>query len=409
MMKKLKNNLIELAYNNIPQYNHRINQMLEEKGLCDVNNIAFEDLPPYSKEDIKKWGIVNMLSIDVNRTKTVIQRTSGTTGEPMDIVWSHNDYISSLSTHWIYRYIRFNITPDDRCFVTEQGSIENGYSYIREGNQLVFNSSIVSQDSCNHIIKEIMEFKPKWMLCQLSVLFSILHLTSHDVKENMQFLRGIEFMSEPNVEYYKKAIEAVFPNVPMINMYGCTETNGIAYTCPQNHMHLMENNVFVEVLDKNDLPLPYGLDGNVCVTGLHNTIMPFIRYKLDDIGKIEKFECSCGNKSPIITLKQSRLSEILLFDNPNIYSGGSIYYPIKRLKNIKPTERDIVFKIFRFNLGDYVVGINNTLGYSTKIIEETFHSILNEYGITGINLRFIYDNIRKGGIEGILRIHEEKS
>ena len=89
--------------------------------------------------------------------------------------------------------------------------------------------------------------------------------------------------------------------VPVGNLYGSIEFNGIALTCPYNHMHVLYNNVLVETDD----------DNNLIITSLTNTYMPLIRYKIGDIGIIKNNNCACGFKGNILDLQRGRDKEVV--------------------------------------------------------------------------------------------------
>ena len=62
----------------------------------------------------------------------------------------------------------------------------------------------------------------------------------------------------------------------------------------------MSENVFVETVGEDDL----------CISSLHNKVMPFIRYKIGDKGKvIYEHNCPCGSREPVIDLQKARKND----------------------------------------------------------------------------------------------------
>ena len=90
------------------------------------------------------------------------------------------------------------------------------------------------------------------------------------------------------------------------NQYGANEVNSIAYECPKGHLHCMEDNVKVEILDDKGNAVEDGTTGNIYVTTLHNHAMPFDHYGIGDIGRLEKNTCDCGHKGKILHLESGR-------------------------------------------------------------------------------------------------------
>lgn len=72
-------------------------------------------------------------------------------------------------------------------------------------------------------------------------------------------------------------MEAFF-NCKVASQYGCYEVNSIAYECPFHKLHVMTENVYVEIVE----------DNQICITSKHNRVMPFVRYKVGDRGRLCK-------------------------------------------------------------------------------------------------------------------------
>lgn len=107
----------------------------------------------------------------------------------------------------------------------------------------------------------------------------------------------------------QKAIE--FFKVPVVNMYGSEEMNGIAYECPYHHMHRLSDNVYVECKVGDNIQ-NYG-EGEAIITNLINVAMPLIRYNQGDkIVLINPEEpCLCGTISPEIEFIKGRTLDII--------------------------------------------------------------------------------------------------
>jgi phenylacetate-CoA ligase len=72
--------------------------------------------------------------------------------------------------------------------------------------------------------------------------------------------------------------------VPIINEYGASELDIIAFTDRAGDWILSEENLYVEILDEANRPLPDGQEGRIIITALHNTAFPMVRYDIGDIG-----------------------------------------------------------------------------------------------------------------------------
>lgn len=80
--------------------------------------------------------------------------------------------------------------------------------------------------------------------------------------------------------------------------YGSRELGlGGAVTCPAfEGMHLRENDMIPEIIDRDGHVLPRGEWGELVVTTVQADAMPLVRYRTGDYTRILPGECPCGSK-----------------------------------------------------------------------------------------------------------------
>ena len=98
----------------------------------------------------------------------------------------------------------------------------------------------------------------------------------------------------------KKLMQDAF-GVPVVNEYGASELDLIAFTNTEDEFVLNSETLFVEVLDENNRAVPNGTSGRIVITGLYNKAHPMIRYDIGDTGIL----------SPASTLKKPLLQELI--------------------------------------------------------------------------------------------------
>ena len=81
----------------------------------------------------------------------------------------------------------------------------------------------------------------------------------------------------------KKLLETTF-GVPVINEYGASELDLIAFTNPKDEFIVNSETLFVEILDENNKAVPNGQSGRIIITSLYNKAHPLIRYDIGDTG-----------------------------------------------------------------------------------------------------------------------------
>jgi phenylacetate-CoA ligase len=99
---------------------------------------------------------------------------------------------------------------------------------------------------------------------------------------------------------------------PVFNQYGAQEFNRMAWDCSaQGPMHIDADNVLIEVLD-GDRVVEVGQEGELVVTGLANPLMPLIRYRIGDAGRLVAGSCPCGRGLPLLEITEGRMDDILV-------------------------------------------------------------------------------------------------
>lgn len=96
------------------------------------------------------------------------------------------------------------------------------------------------------------------------------------------------------------------------NKYGSRDCGELACECEAGGLHVLAPNVFIEILDKNDKPLPPGELGRVVVTFLGNRAFPILRFDIGDMAAMSSGACPCGRGFPVLERLEGRAVDFLL-------------------------------------------------------------------------------------------------
>ena len=108
--------------------------------------------------------------------------------------------------------------------------------------------------------------------------------------------------------------------------YSCTEGGELACECAQGHLHINEDWVILEAVDREGKPVAPGVQSDrVFITNLSNFIQPFIRYELTDRVVVHEEGCPCGRTTRWLEV-EGRTDDILTF------SGGVRVAPMSLYK-----------------------------------------------------------------------------
>ncbi len=140
-------------------------------------------------------------------------------------------------------------------------------------------------------------------------------------------LKACVVTSEMLFDDDKTLIETQF-GVPVINEYGASELDLIAFQNPKGEWQINSETLFVEILDKNDNILPLGEEGRVVITSLYNKAHPFIRYDIGDIGMLSKQSTA---KKPVLETLIGRTNDIAILPSGKRAAGLTFYYITKSI------------------------------------------------------------------------------
>ena len=111
-------------------------------------------------------------------------------------------------------------------------------------------------------------------------------------------------------------------------MYGANEVNGIALECPNGHMHILEQNVFVDIRKDNHN------NNTILVTSLKNTVTPIINYDLGDLVELDYNDCKCGERGRIVKIISGRIVDMINIDEKHMINPYIFSFAIEKINSI---------------------------------------------------------------------------
>ena len=138
-------------------------------------------------------------------------------------------------------------------------------------------------------------------------------------------LKACVVTSEMLFDDDKLLLETQF-GLPVINEYGASELDLIAFQNTKDEWQVNSETLFLEILDENDTVLPYGKEGRIVITSLYNKAHPFIRYDIGDIGILSK---DSTITKPILKKLIGRTNDIVVLPSGKKAAGLTFYYITK--------------------------------------------------------------------------------
>jgi phenylacetate-CoA ligase len=331
-------------------------------------------IPVMTKKDFQK-PLKERISKGYTIKSIYVNKTSGSSGDPF--VFAKDKYSHALT--WasnMYRFdwfgINFNSSYQARFYGIALDFIGNKKERIKDFLSKRYRFTIF--DLSDKVLEKILEkFKQKRFdyingYTSSIVLFAkFLKSKNIVLKDICPTLKVCMVTSEMLFEEDKILLEKQF-GLPIVNEYGASELDLIAFQNPNGQWQVNSETLFVEILDDNNKPLPYGKEGRVVITSLFNKAHPFIRYDIGDIGILDE---KSTLQKPILKQLIGRTNDIAILPSGKKSPGLTFYYVTKSIIEDDGNVKEFIIKqtkIDTFEI-DYVSEIELN-DHQIKKIEE---------------------------------------
>ena len=374
-------NLIKHSNRCVPYYTKKFKEIgLLPQDIKDIDDIKL--LPPLTREDVIEYHkeMVDMRfqsSVRIadnskrepgepisfarfRKHKLVRNTSSGSTGTPT-VFYENGSITSSNWANELRMRNWYGINPGAKEMRMARISTEympkNRTLLMRKylWNQLVLPGTNLSDADYKICYENIRKFRPKVFWGFTSALSGL----AEYIQKNSEKLPGhcpdlVITWAAPLYEHEKKVLMSVF-GCPVTNIYGAREVGHIAAICPHGTFHINQESLLVET---DDVDGDYGgkESGEILVTTLENTLMPFIRYRMGDVGRIASSDCSCGRSLQVLKDFLGRTGEIFItrdgrMISPNFwcrtFMNDRIAKAFKRFQVIYKRDGNISIKLVR--------------------------------------------------------------
>jgi len=209
-------------------------------------------------------------------------------------------------------------------------------------------------------------------------------------------LRACVVTSEMLYDIDKTLIEASF-GVPVINEYGASELDLIAFTNPMGQFRVNSESLFLEILDQNDRSVKNGQEGRIVITSLYNKAHPFIRYDIGDTGVLDE---QSTIKTPILKKLIGRTNDIAHLPSGKTVPGLTFYYVTKSI--IEDDGVVTEFIIEQKQIDTFAIQYVSKRALNTQEIEQ-IKTALIQYLEPGLTLTFERRDVLTRGASGKLK------
>ncbi|MCE9556635.1 MAG: AMP-binding protein [Planctomycetes bacterium] len=173
-------------------------------------------------------------------------------------------------------------------------------------------------------VAKLATHRPRVLFGVTSALLGMVdYLERKNLQQALSHVELIISWASPLYEHERKRLQKFF-QAPVSNIYGSREVGHVACLCPEGRLHVNEENYLVEIEPSKLTPINgagegvNNAPGEILVTPLFQTPLPFIRYRIGDIGQWATSDCPCGRKQRVIENLLGRSGEVFRTDDGRV-------------------------------------------------------------------------------------------
>ena len=381
-------NYINLKRKEIIDYHLKKNKSYQEFiGKKSIEN--WNEIPIMTKKEFQK-PLQERLSNGFTPKNVYVNKTSGSSGDPF--IFAKDKFCHALTwTNIINRFgwfgIDFNSSKQARFYGIPLDFIGNKKERLKDFLKKSYRFPIF--DLSDKILEKVLlKFQNKKFDYINGYTSSIVLFAKFLEKKNIVLtsvcstLKCCVVTSEMLFEEDKTLMEKQF-GVPVVNEYGASELDLIAFQNNNDEWQINSETLFVEILDENNNVLPLGKEGRIVITSLYNKAHPFIRYDIGDIGILDE---KSTLKKPILKKLIGRTNDIAVLPSGKKSPGLTFYYVTKSIIEDDGNVKEFVIKQTKIDTFDIEYVSQKELNNNQiKTIEKAISTYLEN----GLHFNFI--------------------
>ena len=354
-LKKLKQ-IIHYAFSSVPYYKKKFTEIgLHPNDILELEDIV--QIPPLSRDELVEHCqeiVDNRLTESVlvaekrarkstgkpvlfapfRKHKLIKGTSSGSSGKP---VVYYEDGATSAFT-WVFELL-LKHWYDVHLGAKEVRIMRLASDYMPDNTTARLRRLLWRQQALPGIslsdreyemcLAAILKFKPEILWGFVSALTGLAEYIQDNKKLTGTYRpKLIIGWAEPVYKHQEQFLSEIF-QCPVTNIYSTHEVGHIAAKCPHGSFHTNQENLLVETQSAADNFQKPGF-GEILVTTLYKTPMPFIRYRVGDVGEVAGAGCTCGRNLQVLSNLAGRTTDIFTTKNGRMISPNFWFHLLRR-------------------------------------------------------------------------------
>jgi phenylacetate-CoA ligase len=306
---------IRNAYETVPYYREKY-----EKAGVDINAIRtigdLKKIPFITKDEIRDNFPEKIVASGTDIKACHYSATTGSTGRSLPFVFSPKTFAFYMMTS-LRVYTMIGYRPWHKLVYVKYTKIDtpNFGPFFRTAH---IPSTITIAEQITMLLKE----NPDLLVGYASIIHEIAQRITDDQLKTLA-IRFVSVNSEMSTQDQREFIARRF-GCPVYDEYSTEETWMITSQCKKHRYHLFIDNVWVEFLDKEGNDAAPGEIGEMVLTTTRSDVMPFIRYRIGDLGRCTDETCTCRLGFPLIQSFDGRADDSFILPSGKFVSSLKI-------------------------------------------------------------------------------------
>ena len=276
--------ILRHAISNVPFYSQFGSLPVAEAPLE-----ALRALPLIDKSIVRERE-EDLCSTDLSRRKWHMDRSGGSTGEPVKIIQDAEyvervDAVERLASHLVGRDVG---QPQVMLWGSVRDIVKGGGDMQQSLRRALTNSTVVNafrmtEATMRDTLSLIDRRPPRLIVAYAQAVYELARFAERN-SIPVRRQKAIVTCADTLRPFMREAIERVF-GCPVFDRYGTREVGVIACEIPgYQGLWIAPWTCHVEIIDSSGAPVEDGVEGEIVITSLANFAMPLIRYRVGDRG-----------------------------------------------------------------------------------------------------------------------------
>lgn len=301
--------------------------------------------------------------------------SSASTGEPLRIAWNPH----GAAWGWANEYrvmLWYGVAPGVRTLLM-WGSEHRLQDWVR--NCRGFLTTALTPQRLEDAAQYLLRRRPDLIMGLPSALVQLgRYIRTNYPDAPRPLVPFAKLGGEQIYPFQREELEKHF-GAQVVEFYGCTEVGPIAAQCPAGSMHILSDNVHIEICRDGE-PVPHGEFGDIVATSLSNRAMPLVRCRIGDSGAISPDPCSCGRPYPVLSSLVARAADLFMTADGRKVHGSELGTGLQTLLANTPLGviRQVLFQ--QVDPTHWKVLVESGEGFDTPLAGELTELVRTSFG-----------------------------